>query len=392
MLYLGLVVAFLILYGAGRPAIGGLFLWRAGEFGALSDIVAHQQEFGAKYGSALHDDEFAYKLELATVRRAEIMAFGSSRMLQFREQLFSASFTNTGRAMSSLDEGNEFLAALPADARPQVMIIGVDPWWFNPNRLAYTPRRPRLVWDMGMVQRVSDWVLDAKISIGDIWRVAVLGDRTNDLTHYDSIGVAAIIRATGYRADGSRDYGQRYFDGDPTFDDRNFSNTLARLPIGDGPFEFGDTAAPERLGQFDKMLETLASMGITPVVILPPYSERLLAAMAAMPGAYDYVADVRAYVAGLAVESYDFLDPELIGADDCEFVDGFHGGEIVYQRMLVHMVEQHPTSVLAPLIDLDQLRTSIAAGQGRALSPASAAEYAGIEADFLRLGCPKANP
>ena len=391
-LYLGLVVAVLVLFVLGPSAIGGLFLWRAGEFMAVSDVVADQQTNGAKYGSALHDDEFDYKLQLATVRRAEIMALGSSRMLQFREALFSRSFTNAGRAMSSLDEGVEFLGALPRDALPRVLILGVDPWWFNPNRLAHTQRRPRLVWDLGAVERVADWLRQSKIGLDDLWRVAVLGDRGNDLTSGDNIGVAAIIRAAGYRADGSRDYGQRYFDADPTFDDQGFANTLARLTIADGPFEFGDKVAADRLAQFDAMLKSLGDLGVIPVVILPPYSQPLMAAMAEMGNAYDYVAQVRAYVSGLKVESHDFLDGARIGADDCEFIDGFHGGEIVYQRMLAHIVENNPQSALAALVDLPSLRASIAAAPGRALSAASAAEYAVQEADFLHLGCAKGGP
>jgi hypothetical protein len=201
--------------------------------------------------------------------------------------------------------------------------------------------------------------------------------------------VAAIIRATGYRADGSRDYGRRYAAEDPTFDDQGFANTLGRLANADGPFEHGDHAETSRFAQFDALLAGLEGEGITPVVILTPLAGRVLAAMGGMGEAFGYVAQVRAYLAGLEVESYDFLDPALLGANDCEFVDGFHGGEVVYQRILLAIVEANPASALAPLLDAAALAAATAS-PGRALGPESAREYSAREADFLELGCTKA--
>ncbi|MDP6342131.1 MAG: hypothetical protein QF491_01265, partial [Alphaproteobacteria bacterium] len=273
-LYLGLVALFLVVFGAGLPALGGLFLWRAGEFLPLAEIVARQQTDGDIYGSALHDDEFDYKLVLATTRRAEVMALGSSRILQLRQEFFSRSFTNAGRAMSSLREGEEYLAALAVASRPRLMILGVDPWWFNPRRPAYAPRRPRSGLNIGFLHLLADWLWQAKLGINDLWRVAIEGRQDNDLTRHPGIGVAAIIRATGYRADGSRDYGRRYTAQDPTFDDQGFANTLDRLAAADGPFEHGAKAAAARFVQFDGMLKRLRTSGITPVVILTPLAGR----------------------------------------------------------------------------------------------------------------------
>ena len=388
-LYLGLLTLFLVVFGAGLPALGGLFLWRAGEFTALPEIVARQQADGSIYGSALHDDEFAHKLALATARRAEVLALGSSRVLQLRQEFFLRPFTNAGRAMSSLREGEEFLAALPAVARPRLMIIGLDPWWFNPQRPAYAPRRPRSGLSVGFLHLVADWLWQAKLGLGDLWRVAVRGRKANGLTSHPGIGVAAIIRAAGYRADGSREYGRRYTAQDPTFDDQGFGNTLGRLAKADGPFEHGEQAAAARFAQFDALLADLRADGVTPVVIMTPLAGRVLAAMDGMGVAFGYLAEVRTYLAGLPVESYDFLDPAALGAGDCEFVDGFHGGEVVYQRVLLAILERNPASALAPLLDAAALRAATAAS-GRALGPRSAAEYSATEADFLELGCAKA--
>ncbi len=384
-LYLGLVALFLVVFGAGLPALGGLFLWRAGEFLPLGDIVARQQAGSDIYGSALHDDEYDYKLALAKARRAEVMALGSSRMLQLRQEFFRRPFTNAGRAMSSLREGEEFLAALPADSRPRLMILGVDPWWFNPQRPAYAPRRPRSGLNIGFLHLVADWLWQAKLGIDDLWGVAIEGRQDNDLTRNPGIGVAAIVRASGYRADGSRDYGRRYTAQDPTFDDQGFANTLGRLASADGPFEHGRHAAAARFAQFDALLSELKQQKITPVVILTPLAGRVLAAMTEMGEAFGYVAEVRAYLAGLEIESYDFLDPAALAADDCEFVDGFHGGEVVYQRILLAIVEANPASALAALLNANALRTA----PGRALGPESSREYLAREADFLELGCPK---
>jgi hypothetical protein len=388
-IYFSIVVGFALLAGLGLQLLFALFLWRAGEFASLPEIVTRQLATAAIYGSALHEDGFAYKLELAARAKPEIIVLGSSRVLQFRQQSFSAKFINAGRGMITPAEGQAFMRALLPRHRPKIVIIGADFWWFNPN-WPYPNRQPRNTsMDLANVHLMQNWLWQSKISIVDLWRVGVLGDFRNQLTRHANIGIAAIKRGNGYRPDGSRDYGLRYSGNDPTFDDQAFANTLSRIERADAQFAYGKSGDGERFRQIDLLLRFLTAEGITPVIVLPPLARRVLDKMASRGEDFGYFADLREYTATLKSEAYDFTEPESLGADDCEFVDGFHGGEVVYQRIIANIIAQNPNSALAPYVDTGALNRSIRNAHGHALSRQSAGQYALAETDFLRLGCRK---
>ena len=71
----------LLLLPAG--AANWLFLENAGELTAIEDVVARQQNEGGLYGTAIHPNDYAYKLALLAARQPEVVAIGSSRVLQF---------------------------------------------------------------------------------------------------------------------------------------------------------------------------------------------------------------------------------------------------------------------------------------------------------------------
>ncbi len=389
MIYFPIIGGFSLLAGIGLSLLFALFLWRAGELMPLSEIIIRQLARGTIYGSAIHEDGFAYKLELVAAAKPAVIALGSSRVLQFRQSSFSDKFINAGRAMITPAEGLEFMRALLPRHKPEIVIIGADFWWFNPN-WPYPRRLPRnSSLDIPALHLVESWLWEAKISVADLWRVAVLGDVGNYLTGHNNIGVAAIIRGNGYRPDGSRDYGLRYAGQDPTFDDQGFANTLKRIETADAQFRYAERASIGRFRQLDQLLGFLKANGITPIIVLPPLARRVLDGMADRGAAFGYFADLHEYAAALQTESYDFTEPESLGAGDCEFVDGFHGGEIVYQRILAEIISQNPRSALAPFVKAARLNRSIKLGHGHTLDPDSAREHGLAETDFLAIGCHK---
>ena len=86
---------------------------------------------------------------------------------------------------------------------------------------------------------------------------------------------------------------------------------------------------------------------------------------------------------------YDFTGAESLGANDCEFVDGFHGGEIVYQRILAEIARRKPHGAIAPIVSRVGLNNSVQQSSGHTLSAESAATYVLDETDFLAIGCAK---
>lgn len=382
-------MVFGLIAGICLPVIYALFLWRAGELSKLTDIIARQIETGAIYGSAVHDDGFEYKLQLALTVKPAIIALGSSRVLQFRQTHFTDTFINAGRAMTTPPEGVEFLRALLLRHRPKIVILGVDYWWFNPN-WRYPDRHVRRNGlNLAVLKRANEWLLDGKITVLDIWRVAFRGDNHNSLTQADNIGVAAIKRGYGYRADGSRDYGLRYFGTDPAFDDAKFNNTLSRIAHGVSQFTYAETIAADRFEKLDELLSLLVEADITPVIVLTPLAKQVLDRMRAHGRDYAYVSAFLYRIKALKFAVYDFTDAESLGANDCEFVDGFHGGEIVYQRILAEISRRNPHGAIAPIVSRVGLNNSVQHSSGHTLSAESAATYVLDETDFLAIGCAK---
>mgnify|MGYP001454969110 FL=1 len=236
---------------------------------------------------------------------------------------------------------------------------------------------------------MQDWLWKSKISVADIWRVAVLSDTKNQLTQHLNIGVAAIMRGVGYRPDGSRDYGLRYSGNDPTFNDQRFADTLRRVERGVVQFKHARQAASARYRLIDQMLHYLRSEGVTPIVVMPPLAGPVLETMMARSADFSYLTAIREYLAALKFETYDFTEPGYLGADDCEFVDGFHGGEVVYQRIIANIIVQNPNSALAPHVNIGTLLSSIRNSSGHVLTTKSATEYNLAETDFLQIGCQK---
>lgn len=82
----------------------------------------------------------------------------------------------------------------------------------------------------------------------------------------------------------------------------------------------------------------------------------------------------------------DFTDPRTFAATDCEFVDGFHGGEVVYARILRDMADRW--SSLLAYVDMDKINAVIRDWRGHALVPDPRLTDR-PEVDFMRSDCPK---
>ena len=53
--------------------------------------------------------------------------------MQFREESFNENFITTGGAMNHLNEGYLFLEEMTKVHKPEIIILGLDFWWFNEN-------------------------------------------------------------------------------------------------------------------------------------------------------------------------------------------------------------------------------------------------------------------
>ena len=102
---------------------------------------------------------------------------------------------------------------------------------------------------------------------------------------------------------------------------------------------------------------------------------------------YKFVEEFRNKV--VALEGFDYHDPKIIHSNDCEFIDGFHGGDVTYQRILLDMAEKDES--LKSYVDMNILKKSINKNSNKTLTIFKSEKnmYLRHEIDFLEIGCKK---
>lgn len=369
-----------------------LFITNAHEHSTFREIAKVQQAKNAIYGTALNQNTFAYKIELVRSIRPKVIALGSSRVLELREQFFSTTFVNCGGAMNNLEEGKLFLSELFRHHRPEVVVLGLDFWWFSDlftHRTNFDYHRNTgadLTFDKLM--KPYEFLISSKISLRDYFKILLLKNDRNHITNYPNLGLTAIKRSDGFRKDGSYLYASTIAGFAP--EGQRITGFNDRLDPK-RRFEFGSELSQSRLKLLHDLLAMCTRHGAVPVLIVPPVTTVAYQRMIARSAEYRYASKFREYISSLPFENYDFHDIGRAGATDCECIDGFHIGDVAYQRILLNIVRRNPSSVLGKYINTGLLERSVAEYGGKVMTifEADRGKFNYRETDFLNLGCRK---
>ena len=375
------------------PALNYALVWQAGELLPLGPLVRLQHETRAIYGTGLHDNRREHRIEIVRQRQPEVIALGSSTALDMRQEYFTRPFACACQAMDSIDDGEVFVEAMLRAARPKVVLFALDFWWF-------TTRRPQIREPLrtdGAVQmtrrklqRPTDWLREGTLSFEDYLRLLAGARDLGGATRHPKVGVMAIKRDLGIRADGSEMSGIRLTPAAFDF------YAKARAEIGEAPAfvlrnpgtRFGPDNAlvPERLAALRRVLDRLEAAGAKTVLLLPPVAPPLVRAMAAS-ARHGYLRQLDRQLVALGVEYYNFQDPATLGAADlCEFADYNHSGNTMHMRMLQAVLQRNPASALAPYVDRARIAAGIRRFAGRTVASFDDEALAG-EVDYLGAGC-----
>ena len=159
------------------------------------------------------------------------------------------------------------------------------------------------------------------------------------------IGFSAVCREQGFRNDGSYLYGGIDLDiSNPRHRDHGFATTLGQVAGGKGRFSWGATPSEPALRETEALLDFCRERRIDVIGFLPPHPHTVWTAMQALGEKYAYieklVPELRSRFESRGFEFYDFSDFAMLGAPDSEAIDGLHGSERTYLRLLVAMLEQ----------------------------------------------------
>lgn len=371
--------------------VSALFLARCGELDSVEKVVANQQISKGLYGSAIHPNAYPYKLALYRARKPDVVAIGSSRVLQFRQEHFSMPFVSMGMAANYPAEAEKLLDDILEIHKPSLVILGIDFWWGNP-RWIHAPNFDHHKLRGGELTPEAlgaplQWLVDRKIS----WNLVlgrVIGPSENVASKGNMIGVQAIASGNGFAPDGSRHYSDVLYGRRPP-EDPGFSDTARRIATDSAQFKYGEMVAVERIESLKRFVLRLKNAGVAVVTVIPPVAPSVEKMMQNAGQKYAYVHELQIQLQGIGDHHFDFFSAGSLGGNDCEFVDGFHGGDVISARMVLEFSKKPD---LARYVRLKSIRHAISDYSGMASADRSYANSGEYEIDFLGIGCNKSEP
>ena len=314
-----------------------------------SFIVRHEDYL---IGYTLNESDYDYINAIqVSSQNQQVLALGSSRVLQFRESMFSSPFYTIGLAISGTDDLGPFIDFFEDEGiQPKLLLLGLDQWMYNRAYASsytkeYVP--PKLESQLGMPDLPALRTALKNAFRADLSRLLEAPD--------NKLGFKSRLHNMGLREDGSWSYGDKLAK-DGVFDrnswDYNFSDTYSRISQGNRRFEHGDTPDSLSLSRTKDALQRLKSLNIRTVVFLPPFAPSVLDSMH-KSGNYGYLNELPALLKVVCeATGHQFLDLSGMSCTNCtdsNYIDGFHGSEAVYLQILATIADSN--QLASTLID-----------------------------------------
>ncbi|HRE32457.1 MAG TPA: hypothetical protein PLD88_10830, partial [Candidatus Berkiella sp.] len=367
-----------------------LFLYHCGELLPVEEI-AHKQIAKNQQcivGLATRNQGYYYKRALYQETKPKVLILGSSRVMQFRKAFFSQSMINAGGAMNSINEGLSFLRDILAESMPDAVIIGLDYWWFNQQALepSFTVKPPpKLSHSLTLRSYLLPykWLWQQKITLGQYFQ------RMNPFYSFlehteDGIGVDGIFYQNGFAEDGSYVYTKTITGTEKNIDDR-FELSFMSMAQNGPRFEYGEGVDSIHFKQFKEIVKLLADNKVKVYLFIAPLAPKIANKMDEYQKEYAFISGLRSELTAAGISFIDFHHPDFIGATDCEFIDGIHGGDLVYAKILRSLAAAHPA--LNAYLDQEYLKQVTHHYRDIAMIPPQNGQQ--TEIDFLHLGCDK---
>ena len=360
------------------------WVYTSGDVAVERAVAAQAGGKFAIFGSGVSQDFVDYKLRLYAAVKPEIAVVGSSRVMQFRGSYFRRPFVNVGGTAGNLSVLRSTIDAMLRIHRPQAVIIGLDFWWFSANwqKDPFAPEPPTsgsYVYDLETLKAPWKWLLEGKIG----WRefFAPLTGVFRD----DRFGIMAQRGNDGFASDGSWHYTADVTGQQRPFD-YQFGDTLKQVRYGIKAFAPAPVLSEEHLDAFAEIYCRLKSRGIQTYVFIAPLSATVLDAMRERQAGYPHLFSLYTALMERGIDVMDFTDPRKFGSSDCEFVDGFHGGEVTYTRILRDLVDRY--HALVAYVDVERINRVLKEWKGHATVYDERVTTL-PEVDFMNLSCPK---
>lgn len=319
-------------------------LWKNEEnFYRIDKLITSKDKYLVGYGYNEYNYRYLKWAHLKNNPAKTVWALGASRVLEFRDRMFDSSFYNAGFTVNSINDYLPFLQSIPAEKYPRYLLLSLDHMMFNEacDSLRLTPSVSfwqgsfRLYPRLGVYQAAFKDVFSGKYPV-------ISFGKKDTITR---IGLNAEVNNTGFRNDGSMQYGAqipKLLSSDTTADDYNYANTLERIRKGNMRFEYGKKVNEKALMELDTLLGFCRNNHIEVIAFLPPFADKVYSSMI-NSGQYPYLdslfTKIKAVHDTYGFEFYDFSNMSKCNSTDTETIDGMHGSEATYIKLLIKMLE-----------------------------------------------------
>ncbi|MDR0466370.1 MAG: hypothetical protein LBH94_03325 [Deltaproteobacteria bacterium] len=336
------------------------------------------------FGSGVSQDFVDYKLALYSAVKPDIIVLGSSRVMQFRSKYFTKKFLNIGGTAGNIAVLRSTIEAMLKTHTPEAVILGLDFWWFTQKWEAdpykeVPPTSGTYAYSFDVLKTPYEWLLDGKLTAGQFFAPLTGGFETH------LYGVMAQKTGDGFATDGSW-----YYTADVTGQqhpfDHQFQDTLKQVRYGIKAFAAAPAISAAHLDALGEVLCKLQSRGIRVYLFISPLSQLVYDAMYEREKDYPQAFQLAEALRARGVEVQDYANPRILKSSDCEFVDGFHGGDVTYARILRALADKYPS--LLRHVDILKLDEDIHSYEGFAMVPDERVTRL-PEVDFMHFRCRK---
>jgi hypothetical protein len=268
-------------------------------------------------------------------------------------------FYNAAAPAWTLPQVANLVYSLDPQALPRVLILAIDPPWFND---AYEADEfPAPVSDLEHLFLVDRSILQDVIR-GEAFdrtgfeNAAYLGRAEPGGSGALALGMRAIRDGHGFRSDGSEQYGD-FLIADWLWQPQQRENHREMMRRGEQMYVYGETVSEDSLAKLSELLDFAAQHNITVIGFLPSYAPELWERMMAR-GNHSYIEALtprlRDIFAVYRFPFFDFSDGASTSTTDDEFFDGWHASELSNLRLYLTMLKALP-DILGEYSDYEAL-------------------------------------
>lgn len=329
--------------------------YNSGEIRDIDENIDKQRkDHSVLIGLGYNEDTSYYKLSNANYYKADVIALGASRVMQFKATCFDNNFYNCGGAVGGTGDFNQYINFLKnLDYTPKYILFPVDWCFFNGSSSVIEDCTEYK--KINKIQRSNSKIVKNIVSdfVHEKW---TFGDVYN---YPQNIGFNGKVKGAGFMYDGSYYYGDIYREPESTAD-YLFKNTLYRINNGVAKFEWGEHIDSNRIVQMDNFLSYCSENGIYAIGIAGPFAPTVYSAMMDS-GKYGYIAELGPACKELCdkynFEFFNYMDPAVLNLTNDYFIDGFHGSEVSYAYILKDMVSRG--SKISDYVDINNIDSLI---------------------------------